>query len=174
MPASVLSGELVPGQGGKVTWASDLYMQIEAASNHHGNSTKDGSGPSSRTEAARDAGFSQRQQAANLHLDIPLSERASDLYMQIEPGQGARDGKRGVGGHTPFTREDAASDTLMRPSSTARVISSGANSCTFFASLRLRSETLSKPAASRCDIGADGAANSERGRVGKFADAPLC
>jgi hypothetical protein len=35
------------------------------------------------------------------------------LLQQIEPGQGARDGKRGVGGHTPFTREDAARDAGM-------------------------------------------------------------
>lgn len=34
--------------------------------------------------------------------------RAGELLKQIEPGQGARDGKRGEGDHTPFNREDAA------------------------------------------------------------------
>lgn len=39
--------------------------------------------------------------------------RAGELLKQIEPGQGARDGKRGAGDHTPFTREDAARDAGM-------------------------------------------------------------
>lgn len=39
--------------------------------------------------------------------------RAGELLKQIEPGQGARDGKRGEGDHTPFTREDAARDAGM-------------------------------------------------------------
>ena len=39
--------------------------------------------------------------------------RAGELLKQIEPGQGARDGKRGECDHTPFTREDAARDAGM-------------------------------------------------------------
>lgn len=39
--------------------------------------------------------------------------RGSELVKQIEPGQGARDGKRGEGGHTPFRREDAAREAGM-------------------------------------------------------------
>jgi len=59
----VLSGELVPGQGGKVTRASDLYMQIESAQGSNlPNVEKDGGGLYGRTDAARNAGFSQRQQ----------------------------------------------------------------------------------------------------------------
>lgn len=36
------------------------------------------------------------------------TRRAGELLRQIEPGQGARDGKRGEGDHTPLRRADAA------------------------------------------------------------------
>jgi hypothetical protein len=39
--------------------------------------------------------------------------RAGELLKQIEPGQGARDGKRGEGSNTPFRREDAAREAGM-------------------------------------------------------------
>jgi len=39
--------------------------------------------------------------------------RAGELLKQIEPGQGARDGKRGMGDHTPLYREDAAREAGM-------------------------------------------------------------
>lgn len=39
--------------------------------------------------------------------------RAGELLKQIEPGQGARDGKRGEGDHTPLRREDAAREAGM-------------------------------------------------------------
>lgn len=39
--------------------------------------------------------------------------RSGELLKQIEPGQGARDGKRGAGDHTPFTRESAAQEAGM-------------------------------------------------------------
>lgn len=39
--------------------------------------------------------------------------RAGELLKQIDPGQGARDGKRGAGDHTPFNREYAARDAGM-------------------------------------------------------------
>ena len=39
--------------------------------------------------------------------------RAGELLQQIEPGQGARDGKRGEGDHTPFNRESAAREAGM-------------------------------------------------------------
>lgn len=39
--------------------------------------------------------------------------RAGELLQQIEPGQGARDGKRGEGTHTPLTREAAAQEAGM-------------------------------------------------------------
>ncbi|WP_093164598.1 hypothetical protein [Aliiruegeria lutimaris] len=38
--------------------AGELINQIEPAHNHHGNSTKDAGVPSSRKQAARDAGMS--------------------------------------------------------------------------------------------------------------------
>lgn len=45
---------------------------------------------------------------------LPVSfRRAGELLKQIEPGQGARDGKRGEGVHTPLTREEAARDAGM-------------------------------------------------------------
>lgn len=40
------------------------------------------------------------------------TRRAGELLLQIQPGQGARDGKRGEGDHTPF-RNDAARDAGM-------------------------------------------------------------
>lgn len=39
--------------------------------------------------------------------------RAGELLKQIEPGQGARDGKRGEGTHTPLTREEVAREAGM-------------------------------------------------------------
>lgn len=39
--------------------------------------------------------------------------RAGELLKQIEPGRGARDGKRGEGAHTPLTRADAAREAGM-------------------------------------------------------------
>jgi hypothetical protein len=39
--------------------------------------------------------------------------RAGELLKQIEPGQSARDGKRGADDHTPFNRGDAARDAGM-------------------------------------------------------------
>jgi hypothetical protein len=61
----VLSGELVPGQGGKVTWASDLYMQIEPATgkNNQYEQVKGAGNHTfrSRDSAAREAGMSKHQ-----------------------------------------------------------------------------------------------------------------
>ena len=39
-----------------------MLKQIEPAANHYGNSTKEGDCPSSRKEAARNAGMSEHQQ----------------------------------------------------------------------------------------------------------------
>jgi hypothetical protein len=55
--------------------AGELLKQIEPAPNHHGNSTRDGSGPSSRKEAAESAGMSERQvktaiRVANVPQDV--------------------------------------------------------------------------------------------------------
>lgn len=55
--------------------AGELLKQVEPAANHHGNSTRDGSGPSSRKQAADDAGMSERQRKTALNLaNIPQED----------------------------------------------------------------------------------------------------
>lgn len=63
---------------------------------------------------------SYARQAEDLELERKAARiraramrRAGELLKQIEPGQGARDGKRGEGAHTPLTREDAAREAGM-------------------------------------------------------------
>jgi hypothetical protein len=55
--------------------AGELLQQVEAAPNHHGNSSKAGDHPSSRKEAARDAGFSPHQQKQAVRIaSVPQRE----------------------------------------------------------------------------------------------------
>lgn len=61
---------------------------------------------------ARQSQDDQLEKMAN-RIRARATRRAGELLKQIEPGQGARDGKRGVGDHTPMTRENAARDAGM-------------------------------------------------------------
>lgn len=55
--------------------AGELLKQIEPAPNHHGNSTRDDTGPSSRKEAGADAGMSQRQIKTAIRVaNVPAEE----------------------------------------------------------------------------------------------------
>jgi len=61
--------------------AGELLKQIEPAPNHHGNSSRDGSGPSSRKEAGDAAGMSDRQVKTAIRVaNVP----AEDFERQVE------------------------------------------------------------------------------------------
>ena len=56
---------------------------------------------------AKQAGDTQLEDMAK-RIRARAMRRAGELLKQIEPGQGARDGKRADGGDTPLTRTEAA------------------------------------------------------------------
>ena len=61
--------------------AGELLKQIEPAPNHHGNSSRDGGGPSSRKEAGEAAGMSDRQVKTAIRVaNVP----AEDFERQVE------------------------------------------------------------------------------------------
>ena len=70
-----------------ITRASDLYMQIESAQGSNlPNVEKDGGGLYGRTEAARDAGFSERQQKNLARIgNIPADEREAMIESDTPP-----------------------------------------------------------------------------------------